>query len=411
MAGSFSRRVSGKHHDSRRHRSSSRHSFGNTLQAVLGAWLIDHVANGPKVFERAKNTLKLALLAAFISTTVSAIFGVSNLILAAYDQPDPYTTIWLTWWLADVLGCLVIAPLLVIWLTEPYPQLTPRRILEAAGLLLTLLSLGYIVFWTENYDGIEYLALLPLLWATFRFGKRGAVTAAFFTAAIALVGTFDGIGPFATDDPNESLIHLQGFMGTIAMSALVLASIVSERMRAEERIEIRDAVSRILADSPDLKKAGSKILQALCEQARWATGCICNLDRTANAMVCADFWHLPGLPVPQLEASSRQRSFARGVGLPGQVWSSGNALWIPDLTKDSNFLRASIAAEEGLRAAALGFPISVGGEILGVIECFSREARERDDDFSKAWGISVLRSDGLLNANAPKKHCLKAKKS
>jgi integral membrane sensor domain MASE1 len=70
-------------------------AFGNTLQAVLGAWLIDHFANGPKVFERAKNTLKLALLAAFISTTVSAIFGVSSLILAAYAQPDPYTTIWL----------------------------------------------------------------------------------------------------------------------------------------------------------------------------------------------------------------------------------------------------------------------------------------------------------------------------
>lgn len=353
---------------------------GNTLEAVLGALLVAHFANGPKVFERAKNTFKFVLLAAFISTTVSATFGVTSLTLGGYAQSAQYTTIWTTWWLGDIVGCLLIAPLLVIWLTQPYPELKPRRILETAGLLIALSSVSYIVFLTETYHGIEYLALLPLLWAAFRFGQRGAVTAAFLTAAIALLGTVQGIGPFATVDPNESLFHLQGFMGTISIAALVLASIITERTRAEERIEVRDAVSRILAASSDLKQAGSRILQVLSERAKWDTGCIWNIDRTANVLVCTEFWHQPALAVPEFEATSRQRTFARGVGLPGRVWSSGIPSWISDVTKGSNFPRAQIAAQEGLRAA-FGFPIRVGGEIVGVIECFSGEVRELDDDF------------------------------
>jgi PAS domain S-box-containing protein len=353
---------------------------GNTLEALLGAWLINHFANGRKVFERARHTFKFVLLAALISTAVSATIGTTSLTLGGYAPWERYTAIWLTWWLGDATGDLLVTPLLVIWLTQARPELKPRRIVEASGLLLALLSVGYIVFLEQPGHGFAYVAILPLLWAAFRFGERGAVTAAFFTSVIALAGTVQGIGPFAASNTNESLLHLQGFAGTIAMAALVLASVITERMRAEQRLEVQEAVSRILADSADLKEAGPRILQVLCERAKWSTGALWNVDRAANALVCVEFWHLPSIDVPRFEATSRQRTFARGVGLPGRVWSSGNAAWIPDVTKDGNFPRAPVAAQEGLRGA-FGFPIKVADEILAIIECFSREVREPDDDF------------------------------
>ena len=185
---------------------------GNTLGALVGAWLINHFANRRKVFERAKNIFKFVLLAALASTAVSATFGVTSLTLGGYAPWDRYGSIWFTWWLGDITGDLLIAPLLVIWLTQPYPDLKPRRIFEAAGLLLSILSLGYIVFLSGTARGLEYVLILPLLWAAFRYGQRGAVTAAFLTSAIALAGTVQGIGPFATAGPNEALLHLQGFM-------------------------------------------------------------------------------------------------------------------------------------------------------------------------------------------------------
>lgn len=353
---------------------------GNTLGALVGAWLINHFANGHKVFERAKNIFKFILLAALMSTAVSATCGVTSLTLGGYAPWDRYAAIWFTWWLGDVAGDLLIAPLLVIWLTQPYPDLKPRRIFEALGLLLSILTFGYTVFLSGAARGLEYVLILPLLWAAFRFGQRGAVTAAFLTSAIALAGTVQGIGPFATAGPNEALLHLQGFTGTLAMAALVLAAVISERTRAEQRIEVQEAVSRILADSPNLEEAGSKILRVLCERAKWSAGAIWNVDRTANELLCAEFWHAASAPVPLFEAESRKRKFSSGVGLPGRVLSGGDAAWIPDVTKDGNFPRGPIAAQEGLRAA-FGFPIKVAREVVGVVECFSREVREIDDDF------------------------------
>ena len=353
---------------------------GNTLEPLWGAWLLNQFANGSKVFERARNTFSFVFLAALISTTVSATIGVSSLTLGGYTPWSQYAAVWLTWWLGDATGVLLITPLIVIWLTQPYPELKSGQVLEASGLLIALLSVGYIVFMVKTDPGLEYLTVLPLLWAAFRFGQRGAITASFLMSGIALAGTVQGVSTFAAAGTNASLLYLQGFAGTIATSALVLASVIAERIRAEQRLEVQEAVSRILAESPHLKEGGRRILQVLCERGNWSTGAIWRVDHAADALVCVEFWHLPSVAVAKFEAVSRQLTFARGIGLPGRVWSTGSAVCVPDLTKDSNFARVAVAAHEGLRAG-FGFPIIVTHEILGVIECFSREAREPDDEF------------------------------
>jgi two-component system cell cycle sensor histidine kinase/response regulator CckA len=169
------------------------------------------------------------------------------------------------------------------------------------------------------------------------------------------------------------------------VTALVLAAVVSEQKRAEQRLQVQDAISRILAESPVLKEAASKIVQVLCERAGWEVGAVWNVDRAAHELVCVEVWHPPWIKAPNFEAITRQKRFAPGIGLPGRVWSSGKPAWIPDVTKDSNFPRAPVAIKEHLHAA-FGFPIKLGDETLGVIECFSREIREPDDHFLQMVG-------------------------
>src|SRR5207247_5813614 len=72
-------------------------------------------------------------------------------------------------------------------------------------------------------------------------------------------------------------------------------------------------------------------------------------------------------------------TFLPGIGLPGRVWSSRESAYIPDVVQDSNFLRAPIAAREGLHAA-FGFPILLGGEVVGVMDFFSQNIRPPDQD-------------------------------
>jgi signal transduction histidine kinase/integral membrane sensor domain MASE1/ActR/RegA family two-component response regulator len=355
---------------------------GNTLEALLGAWAINRFANGTKAFERARNIFKFILLAPILSTAVSATFGVTILTLAGLAHWNQYAPIWFTWWLGDAVGDLIVAPILLIWLTPPYFQVKTKWIVEAAGLLLSLILLAYLVFLLGIPSSSEYIMLLPLLWAAFRFGQRGAVTSAFIISAIALAGTLNGVGPFAHANPNESLLHLQSFMGTIAIAALVLAAVISEGRRADHLLEVQDAVSRILAESPSLKEAAAKIVQVLCERSGCDLGAVWSMDRASDELRCFEVWHPPSIQASQFEAVTREGRFTRETDLPGRVWSTGRAVWIPDVATNSNLRRAPVAIKEGLHSG-FGFPIKLGDKTLGVIECFSREVREPDDRFLK----------------------------
>jgi PAS domain S-box-containing protein len=126
--------------------------------------------------------------------------------------------------------------------------------------------------------------------------------------------------------------------------------------------------------------AAPKIIQIVCEGAEWDVGAIWNVDRSANQLACVDFWSPPSLRFVEFEAVTRQSKFAPGVGVPGRVWSSGKPQWISDVSQDVNFPRRPRATVEGLRAA-VAFPVKLSGQVLGVIECLSREIREPDGDF------------------------------
>ena len=204
--------------------------------------------------------------------------------LAGFAQWGRYGAIWLTWYLGDAVGDLIFAPLIVIWLTLPYPQWKPKRIAEPTGLLLLLISIGYLIFLRDTPVVPDYMAVLPLLWAAFRFGQRGAVTSALMMTGIALVGTLLGVGPYAHADPNESLLRLQTFMGTVAIATLVLASVLSEARRAEQRLEVQGSISRILAESSSIQESAPQIVQVLCERAGWDLGAVGIMDRAATEL-------------------------------------------------------------------------------------------------------------------------------
>lgn len=353
---------------------------GNTLEAILAAWAVTRYANGAKAFERARNIFRFVLLAPILSTAVSATIGVTSLTLTGFASWERYDDIWLTWWLGDAVGNLIVAPLLVIWATQPLPQWNWKRAVEASGLLLTLLLIGYLIFFRGIASSPDYAVVLPLLWAAFRFGRHGVVTSALIMSGTALVGTQFGVGPYADADPHQSLLRLQAFMGTIAATTLVLASVISERQRAQQCLEVQEAVSRVLAECSTLREVVPKVVQVLCERARWDLGALWNIDRSTDELICIDVWHMPGVEAPHFVADTRGRRYASGVSLPGRVWRVGDAAWIPDVATDNNFPRAPLAVKDGLHGA-FGFPIRFDDEILGVIECFSREVREPDDYF------------------------------
>jgi PAS domain S-box-containing protein len=148
---------------------------------------------------------------------------------------------------------------------------------------------------------------------------------------------------------------------------------------AVRRLHAQSATARALTESASLLEAAPRILRAICETLDWEHGALWRVDAAAGHLHCVETWHPPAVSFPRFEKASREATFAPGIGLPGRVWATGKPLWIPDVPHDANFPRAPIAAREGLRGA-IGFPILLGTQVLGVLEFFSREVRQPDDD-------------------------------
>jgi PAS domain S-box-containing protein len=147
----------------------------------------------------------------------------------------------------------------------------------------------------------------------------------------------------------------------------------------ERRLTAEYVAARALAESATLAQAAVGVLRAICEALGWDYGALWNVDADSGFLHCVNTWHLPTVDVPEFEAISRRTTFTRGVGLPGRVWASGAPAWVPDVVADSNFPRAAVARQEGLHGA-FALPLLIRGNVVGVMEFFSHEIREPDED-------------------------------
>ena len=211
---------------------------GNTLEGLAGAYLVLRWANGARCFDRVQDTLKFAFLAGPVSTVISSTTGTTALVLGGFGRWLDYKPIWLTWWLGDQAGVLIIGPLLLLWSANFQLRWSWPRLSELAILLIGLLITAEIVFGPLARQGypLEYLAIPFLVWAALRFGPREAATVSLLLAGVAIRGTLHGLGPFSVGTKSESLLLLQAFMSIVAVMTLTLAVLTAERTRADEQI-------------------------------------------------------------------------------------------------------------------------------------------------------------------------------
>jgi diguanylate cyclase (GGDEF)-like protein len=228
---------------------------GNTLEGLAGAYLVNRFAGGRNAMHRPQDVFKFAGLAGILSTSISATFGVTSLALGGYASWANYGAIWSTWWLGDAVGAVIVAPLLMVWISETHLRWRWTQCLEAVSLVVCVVLVGLIVFdgflvpGNKSYP-LEYLCIPLLIWAGFRYGQREAAVATLALAGTAVWGTLHGFGPFARESRNESLLFLQSFLGIVAVVTMAFAAAFTETRRAEEE-------ARYLAASDPLTGLGN----------------------------------------------------------------------------------------------------------------------------------------------------------
>jgi PAS domain S-box-containing protein len=220
---------------------------GNTLEAVVGAWLVRRALGRGPVLDRLRGVLAFATLGAAAAPILAATIGVLSLCLGGVQPWSEFGRLWGLWWLGDATGALVVAPVLLAWAGAPPPRWPVRRMVEAAALAAGLVGVCLPVFAGEAGNGhvtsVLVYALFPfVIWGALRFGQPGTTAATLLASGLAIRATVLGRGPFALDSPLESLMLLQMFMGVVAVTGLVLAAVERERDRVET--ELRESELR-----------------------------------------------------------------------------------------------------------------------------------------------------------------------
>ncbi len=268
---------------------------GNTLEGLLGAALVRRFAGGLNFAREARNIFKFAALAAMASTALGAAIGVSALCAAGFAAWNDYGAIWLTWWLGDAVGDVLVAPLMVLCFLDPRPRWTRAEALEGVLLLAALALVGQTAFGDPLHEALrrfplDFLCVPLLLWAAFRFSPRETAAASLLLSAAAIWGTLKGGGPFQAGNPNASLLNLQAFMGVNALMALSLAAVVSRQKEAERTLllEHGDLSARIAQRTAALSRANDSLRLEITDRKKAEEEFRGLLESAPDAMVIAD---------------------------------------------------------------------------------------------------------------------------
>ena len=268
-------------------------------------------------------------------------------------------------------GALVVAPVLLVWATPSAFPFTARLLAEGTS-LLALISLVTIYVFSDQpsasiyHQALIYLIFPFIIWAALRFGQRGASTAIALVSGIAIVGTIQGLGPFALESMNDSLVLQQTFTGVVSLTGLILAAATIERRKASAALSQRANELATLSESSKTFLDNAElptIYNAICQLAVTRLG----LDATwieTNGQVTSESelaaaYGVPSERVPEL--SARWGATLSDGELPAGVVQTVDDL--PNPSADPDQIHQSMAA----------IPLEFGGRPFGVLKLLSKE--------------------------------------
>ncbi len=343
-------------------------AMGNTIEATLGGLLVARFAGGDGVFLRAPLAFRLVAIAALVATPISATFGVQAM---TYSPPSSwawsdYATAWMTLWLANLTGILVIAPLTLLWTTTPLTRMRWLELFEAGLVLVALAVVGLVVFGgrfpsdEQNYP-LEFLCLPIVLWAAFRFGRREVATVIGLLCGIAVWGTLRGFGPFARVSESEGLVLVQAYISVMAVAGLALASVVAENRRAQAQL-LELATTDPLTGLFNYRKLLDVMRTEIARAHR--TGrpfTVIFMDMDGLKRINDTFGHLVGSRA-LARLAERMRASCRTIDTPARYGGDEFAIVLPET--DEAGARTVLGRLEGLlQADTARPPIAVSGGV------------------------------------------------
>jgi len=359
-------------------------ALANTVQALLGEWLLRRAIGFRPALDRMRDIIGLVALGT-LATLVGSVLGIASFGLSPVGTPEagffarPFETvlrIWIAWLLQTAMGIVLVVPFLLTWSVPPVQRLPRRQLVAAGGLLLALAVLAAVVFSAPlRLDNVSYplaYAVMPILiWMAIWLGPRGAATGTFVVAVVAFGFSVGNAPRLSAEVFREGLLELQAFLGIAAVTSLALAAAVAERRQAAESLRRSELQFRLVwEESVD----GMRLLDR--------EGTILQVNAAFCQLVDLDEARLVGRPFAVAHAPSERetlltqyRRAVRDGGLESQqevqveLWN-GKRLWV----EHSNS------------------PVQLPGQPLRVLSVFRDVGPRKETEAALRRGIERYRS-------------------
>jgi PAS domain S-box-containing protein len=234
--------------------------IGTLLAAFAGTWLISRWSNGHQTFGTPSSIAKFAIICFAPTTMISSTIALAGFILANKLSFSDSVVTWLTWWLADAAGTLVITPVVVLWAMMPLRSFSKWNLLESVAVSILVSVIGIVAYSpligsnliSNDLDVLlpyrsllGFLVLLPLMWAGLRGNQRNLATAALIFFGIAVWGFSVGSDPFPKTDLNGALLSLLVLSISVSVPPLTLAAAIATRQNTEAHLlSVQDQLNR-----------------------------------------------------------------------------------------------------------------------------------------------------------------------
>jgi len=234
---------------------------GNTLEAFIGAYFIRKYigTKADNLFLNTRFIITFIIFGAIVSTTISATIGIASICSWSVAGWNDFLYLWWAWWSGDMVGVLVLAPFMLVWLRGKPVFSKNISLFKITVIYASLLFVLILTFTFRDhlkliqFHRLEYLTIPIILWSIFQYGKRGATVSLMLTCVIASYFTAKGYGPFIIAPHNDPLLLLQLYLSVIAVTSLILTATLEEREIMSSKLKLSEARLRDLYENaPDM---------------------------------------------------------------------------------------------------------------------------------------------------------------
>lgn len=241
-----------------------------TLNLSAGYFVVTRLLKTHHPFRQMNHILAYVCLTALTFLT-GATLALPILMLEGAVAADGLFLLWRNWWLGDYASALSVTPLMVVLFYERGRAFGQNFFLKALGFIGFYCAIIYVVFLSPLTHRYPMLWLLysAMMVAAILFGESGAVLVGFSSSLLALWATVQGIGPFTLFPSDYVLIIEQLFVAFFMISALVFASILSEKQKMlDELVRLNQIAAEATAQAMDSNRIKSEFLANMSHEIR-----------------------------------------------------------------------------------------------------------------------------------------------